>query len=461
MTSPAILQAKHGRRGHAFVSKRILGARRLRIETLPQLLDDQVGVVQSLRDLPIDAGEPSFFRFVAKACNTLGFVNQENFGSTGGASLDRDVAMAKAVGEAVERYCAAIYDMEELPLFSYATAPVPCVAPGEFALYAPEQYGSADFMFAPFEAGTQIRWTPARKLPTGDVCHVPAAMVYVPYTYYTATNDGPIIQPISTGLASHMSRDAATVSAICEVIERDAFTIVWQARMGPPQIRRDSLSDEPRAALEAMESIARSVTLFDITLDIQVPTVLAVQRSRDRACPAIAVAASTGLDPQEAALKALEELAHTYFYAAELLRMIPEEKWPRRPEDIVVQDHHLLYWADHRHADDIEFLFRSTASVAIDRDRAIPSDSGGQLAELVQRVGAAGYAVLTTEVTSADVAELGFSVVRAIIPGLHPLQIGHRYRALGGRRLWEVPQRLGYQGIQRETGDNPAPHPYP
>jgi ribosomal protein S12 methylthiotransferase accessory factor len=52
-------------------------------------------------------------------------------------------------------------------------------------------------------------------------------------------------------------------------------------------------------------------------------------------------------------------------------------------------------------------------------------------------------------------------VVRAIIPGFHPLFMGHKLRALGGSRLWQVPQSLGYQGINRDTGDNPAPHPYP
>jgi len=63
--------------------------------------------------------------------------------------------------------------------------------------------------------------------------------------------------------------------------------------------------------------------------------------------------------------------------------------------------------------------------------------------------------------TTLDVEDLGLKVVRAIIPGFHPLFMGHALRALGGTRLWEVPQKMGWGGISRETGDNPLAHPYP
>jgi len=72
-----------------------------------------------------------------------------------------------------------------------------------------------------------------------------------------------------------------------------------------------------------------------------------------------------------------------------------------------------------------------------------------------------GHRVLLADVTSEDVGDLGLRVVRALIPGFHPLILGHKIRALGGRRLWEVPQKLGYPGVTRAKGDNPAPHPYP
>ena len=77
------------------------------------------------------------------------------------------------------------------------------------------------------------------------------------------------------------------------------------------------------------------------------------------------------------------------------------------------------------------------------------------------RIAATGHRPLLCELTTPDVAELGLTVVRAVVPGYHPLVCGHRHRALGGRRLWEVPQRLGHPGISAQRNDNPLPHPYP
>jgi ribosomal protein S12 methylthiotransferase accessory factor len=380
----------------------------------------------------------------------------------GGAAVDRDAAIAKAVGEAVERYCAAIYVLSELPLSSYGAAPFRCANPGGFALYSREQYDQPDFMFLPFGETTPIRWTQATTLPGGELCHVPAAMAYVPYTYFTQSGDTPIFQPISTGLASHSGWAAASISAICEVIERDAFTIVWQSRMAAPHIRRESLWPETRQAIDRFETPQRAVTLLDITLDIAIPTILAVQISSNTSSPAISVAAATSANPQLAALKAVEELAHTYCYSAELMRTVPETNWPKHADDVLRQDHHLLYWADHRHSDQIAFLLENPAVVDLPQRTPLGSgDPDRQLAALSQVIGSAGFEIFLADLTTPDISDLGLNVVRAIIPGLHPLQIGHRYRALGGERLWQVPQRLGYRGIGRSHGDNSLPHPYP
>ena len=54
--------------------------------------------------------------------------------------------------------------------------------------------------------------------------------------------------------------------------------------------------------------------------------------------------------------------------------------------------------------------------------------------------------------TTPEVGELGLRVLRAVVPGLHPLFYGFHQRALGGDRLRS---RLG------PAADNPHPHPFP
>ena len=63
-----------------------------------------------------------------------------------------------------------------------------------------------------------------------------------------------------------------------------------------------------------------------------------------------------------------------------------------------------------------------------------------------------GYRVLLVDVTTSDARELGFSVVRAIVPGFHPLALGFAYRARGGRRL----MKFHKSSVIKESRAKPA-----
>jgi ribosomal protein S12 methylthiotransferase accessory factor len=88
-------------------------------------------------------------------------------------------------------------------------------------------------------------------------------------------------------------------------------------------------------------------------------------------------------------------------------------------------------------------------------------DPARDLRMLVESISRVGHRTVVCDLTTPDVAELGFSVVRAVVPGFHPLFMGFENRALGGRRLAEVPRRLGCTRIETELGDTALPHPYP
>jgi ribosomal protein S12 methylthiotransferase accessory factor len=432
-------------------------------DIIPEVVDARVGIVRDVTQLPRDAGAPDFFHFYARACNTAAFTRQVNFAAAGGASSDRGLAVAKAVGEAVERYCGAIYDVEHLPLHSREQAPFPCVDPALFAHHTAEQYESPGFPYVPFDDGTPVRWVPAFDALTFEPIHVPAAKVYIPYSYYVGTGDAPICQPISTGLACHMSPAEAALSGICEVIERDAVMLTWQAMVSPPQVRVETLSDANYDLVERYERTGGKVTMFDITTDAGVPTVLSVVRYASSEQPALVVAASTSLDPEEAVRKSLEELAHTRRYTQQINLRLPRliVDAPNH-ENVTGQIGHLNFWCDHQNVPHAGFLFASKKRLEFDQLPSLATgDARRDLQTIARAVERTGHRALLVDVTTPDVRELGFAVMRAIIPGYHPLALGFAYRSRGGRRLYEVPQKLGHKGITREAGENPLPHPYP
>jgi ribosomal protein S12 methylthiotransferase accessory factor len=431
-------------------------------DALEYIVDDRVGIIRFVLETPRQPGSPDFFHYFAQASTTRAFCEQANFGKTGGASAERGTAMAKAVGEAIERYCGAIYKLDELPLHAYADAPFRCVRPSEFALLSEQQYQRSDVIFVPFEEDTPVRWTPAHDPVRGETWYVPAAMVYVPYIYHRGQGDSPIAQSISTGLACHCSYAEAAVSAVCEVIERDAFTITWQAMLAHPQIRIESLSERNRDLVARFGKAGYAVTLFDMGLDMGVPTILAVSRSTRSDAPPLVPAGSACLAPEEAVRKSLEELEHTREYCHKILVHLPRLEADQDYDDIDDQTGHLNFWCDHAHAPLADFLFRSPTLRDFDE---IPNLSTGDrerdLHILLQKVRDAGHLALLRDLTTPDVQDVGLAVVRAVIPGFHPLVVGHRIRSLGGRRLWTIPQTLGHAGISRDLGDNPVPHPYP
>ena len=426
------------------------------------LIDEKVGIIQEVHEVPRETGTPDFFFFYATACNANAFTPQKNYRHTGGASAQRSHAMAKAIGEAVERYCSAIYKKDEYPLVSFESASFQCVPPTNFSPYGQEQFAEPTFPFVEFTEGTPVRWVEAFDPVTNEAWHVPAAAVFMPYYFDTEKGEKPIGQRISTGLACHCSREEASIAAICEVIERDAFTITWQARLGRQPIKLDTLSIANQELIDRFERIGARVTLLDLTMDHGVPTILAVGRHSEPEAPALVCAASTSLDPEVAVRKSLEELAHTWRLACQLKRQKEPIVAGRDFQKVSTQDDHVHLFCEQANSPLSDFLFTSCHQVNFHEIGNLASgDPYHDLNVLISKVNSVNHQVLLVDLTTSDVKELGLSVIRAVIPGFHPLFIGHRLRAKGGIRLWSVPQKLGYPAIDPKIGDNPIPHPFP
>lgn len=415
-------------------------------------------------ELRVDDDEPDFFHYLSTACDTASFKALSNFGNNGGASVDRYGALAKALGEAVERYCSAIFDYRDFVLAAYDDLEERATPPAAFALYRPEQYEQEAFPWQPLRSDSLVNWARGRSLVTGQETLVPAASVFVPYHYLRSRPDTPFVQPISTGLACGSSYEEAALSGLCEVVERDAFTLMWQARMSRPRI---SIAGLPATAHDAVRRFDRAglrVEIVDITTDIRFPTIFTAAIADAPTSPAVAVAAATDASAERAAVKSLEELAHTRTFSRQLLEYTPpvEVDVAAGHPEVVDQKTHLRFYCPQEAKAFAEFAWASEEARdfadVVDRS---DGDRSVELSALVEELAAAGCDAVVVDLTTPDIASLGLSVVRAVVPGLHPLFMGHRNRALGGNRLYEVPQRLGYEGLEPGQQDNPYPHPFP
>lgn len=402
----------------------------------PHLVDDRTGVVHALEAVRPEAGAPAFFHYAAQPCNLSACGWQHNPARLLGCAADREQAALKALAEALRCYCAAFYDPEELPLCARAAAPFPCAPAESFALYSEAQYQEPEFPFARFDDAARVRWAPATDLCSGQPCHVPAAMVRLPYQ--AGDGEAPICPHTASGLACGEGLDAATVAALCGVIRDDALAIAWQAGLAPPHLRVETLSDANYDLVARLEHTGVQVILLDLTLDLGVPVILAALRKP------LVFAAGVDLDPEEAVRQALEDLPL-------VLRLAQSPATTDEPGA-----EHLAACAGPEGAAQAAKLFKSRQRREFDE---LPITEGERQRVLVDRLAAAGHTALVADLTTPDLRPLGLTVVRAVIPGLHPLVVGHPLRALGGARLWQVPARLGY-AARAQGEDTAVPHPY-
>ena len=81
---------------------------------------------------------------------------------------------------------------------------------------------------------------------------------------------------------------------------------------------------------------------------------------------------------------------------------------------------------------------------------------------LVDKLDQKDLNVVVKDLTTVDVDEAGFKVIRAVVPGMQPLDVNHARRYLGGKRLYEVPCQMGLKSQPlTEEELNPFPHMFP
>jgi ribosomal protein S12 methylthiotransferase accessory factor len=366
------------------------------------------------------------------------------------------------VGEIVEGYCAALYPPEIVVHAAFDELREEAVPPEAFALFSPAQYAEFGRVaglppYAPFTRGTRTGWVHGWSLRGRRPLLVPAPFVFLPYRY--ALGEPYLADAFSTGTACAATRDDATLRALCEVVERDALSILWRNMLALPEIQ----VDDPELDALMRERFACRGThfrLLNATLDIPIPTVLAVFADERGGS---VLGSATRLDPAEAVRKALLEAAQCRVsWKRDMVRGAGRRYAPDFHDVADFADHGRLYTQREmrRH---LEFLWSSGATVPLS---ALSSQAGGDTGRELERCVAlladAGLEPIAIDLTTDEVRAAGLHVVRVVVPGMEGLHARHAAPFNGGRRMWEVPPRLGLRARPAAPHAlNPAPHPYP
>ena len=261
------------------------------------------------------------------------------------------------------------------------------------------------------------------------------------------------------------AQPAATVSTrsssrgLCEVLERDAFMIVWANRLSLPllDVDRRAAAGRARSALRGHRPVLRRGR----PLGLPSPA----ERARRRACarrahrrprggsghgahrrPSVVEGAGGGLRCRAAGAK------------LRLLAGGPGERLDR-----LLRGSHPPLRRPGQRRRSRRSSTSSRARTPVDR---VPEPGwrshADAVAGLCDRVEAAGSTAYVVDVTSPDVRELGLSVGKVLAPELCPLDVPHAARFLGGRRLYDAAVSLGLRDEPLARGRRqPRPASFP
>ncbi len=417
------------------------------------LISPELGLLNYISRLPIMYGDPKLISFGIWPCDTTCLGGLKFGGRSSGCGYQWEKAVLATLGEVVERYCPAFYSEKGLVKSTYRDLDRSAVHPDEVALFHQRQYESEGFPFVPFTEDHPLHWTPCYDLIDGGEKLYPGSLVFMPWS----AREKWIGLSTSTGLAGHTNIHEAILVGLYELIERDSFVITWMNDLVTPKIVID---DDIRQFIAENYPPQYDFHLFDISFDLQTPTVFGIMFGEAEFGPFISVGSATRGTYADAARKTIMEIGQATAY----FRYILESKADWCPEDyndIHDFEDHSVFYIKRR---DLWHIFdkwkNAVPSKKIDFNEVRPTTTQQEIRRILGVMSDKGYDVLLKDLTTVDVEQAGFRSVKVMIPQLIQMAGSYKTYFNGGRRLFEVPEQMGY-GKRTYDDLNPYPHPFP
>jgi len=357
-------------------------------------------------------------------------VSVPTFSGEGKGPTQED-AIRSAIGEGIERYAASIWDPTLLTYARYSELGDGAFNPRWLVLYDDEQYRAPDFPYSRFDPEQPIHWATGQWLDTGDVVVIPALATFMNFPAPDSEQFG---QTTSNGLAAGASAEDATLRALYELIERDAFMLFWLARLPGVRIDDRGCTGITREALLGVHRLGARTELYLVDAGTGHPTVVCVGLGDGVSWPGATVGLGTHADIDVALQKAALEHAHFGVYIRRLMRESEHERISA-PEAVHKALDHALYYLEPERTSALQAFRRNTEVPTPLEELRSKYQLDATVDACVTRLRDAGIRTATVDVTSPDVALSPLRVIRAFGTNMQPIHFGVANRRLRNPRL--------------------------
>jgi len=400
-------------------------------EGIGSFVDDETGIVRTVLPVPPPPDEPTPPHVALAILPNTQFRDDwaalpPGEHTTIGKGWTVEDARRAAIGEALERYCAMLPPPPgTFRVAPFATLDCPAIGPEAFGLYHPTQYADGSAPYAPVTPNTPLHWVEGRSLTHDRPVLVPASLVYLlPLDAFC--------QQTSNGLAAGRTVAEASLRALCEVIERDAFLVGWLTRHAAPLLDLCAVSDAVARIVHWYAARGVTLTAHDLTTTTGVPAILTRAHDESGRPPIDLIGLGCDPDPRRAVERAALEVVQGRYARWDELSAQGTSATVRTPAD------HGLWYALRDRSNAFAFLGAQSGLLPVRIGNA-DDDPETLLAAIVAMLAHTGHETVIAEITTPDVRSAGMAVVRALVTGLLPIHFGVGQERLGSPRLVPFP----------------------
>lgn len=297
----------------------------------------------------------------------------------------------------------------------------------------------------------RLGWVKGISIISGKETFVPAQLVFVPYRL---KKNEPLIGPIiSTGASCHSSLKKAITNGLLEVIERDAFMIMYLNKTCRGVIDV-SFSFKCRKIFSIFKKYNLEPYAIDISTDVPVYSVLGILIDRTGIGPAVSVGAKSSFDLEEAILGAFGEAMRGRLNGRTILMKKNVKDEIKKEEKIKTFRERSIFWSPIKNIAKLEFFWKNK-KISYKKIRA--TQKVKKLESLLKWFKEKNYEVIYVDLTPSHLKKEKIFIVKVLVPQFQPLYLDERFPVWEGPRLKEVPKILGLKHSQKI---NTFPHPF-
>jgi ribosomal protein S12 methylthiotransferase accessory factor len=341
-----------------------------------------------------------------------------------GIGIAEDDVTARLIScvEALERYAACVWADHEFVVSAPNLMREPHVEIASWPRCAVEEYHDPVCPVVPPDDEKPIRWVRGVDMQTGGLVWVPAGMVFL-----TLETDRQPFLTCTSGCAAHPTMAGAIRRGLCEVIERDASSLIWIARLPVAPLDERVLDGPTVRLLQTRRARGIRTYLFDATTDLGVPVVLSLDLG-----PTGEVLLNVSAHPS-----AVAAAAHCV-RETNMPGAIPAWELPSQEAAHCAGDDHGLREA-------ATFLLDGLADRAARAPADIPgSDDVDWTAQIIERLTARSMQAVVVQLTTRELRQVGLVAVKVLVPQLLPYSWHQSAQFRAHPRLIDGVKAMGY-----------------